>query len=110
MTLYLDGTDEANDNFYINFGVQYADSNGYMVNYSRFLPSPSTSAGNGNTGGGKIAIHNSTPQIRLHGRRRRRDRTVEHLPIGTLQRKEPNHSGDISRYSANRWQVSHPQR
>jgi hypothetical protein len=36
MTLYLDGTDEANDNFFLNFGIQYADSSGTLVNYSRF--------------------------------------------------------------------------
>ena len=36
MALYLDGTDEANDNFYVNFGIQYVDSNGALQTYSRF--------------------------------------------------------------------------
>jgi hypothetical protein len=52
MKLYLDGTDEANDNFFINFGIQYADNKGTIVNFSRFL-TPFNLGGTGNSGAKK---------------------------------------------------------
>jgi hypothetical protein len=52
MRLYLDGTDEAKGNLFINFGVEYADSNGTLVNHNGFL-SPFNLGGTGKSGAGK---------------------------------------------------------
>jgi hypothetical protein len=52
MAIYLDGTDETNGNFYVNFGVQYVDGNAAPVTYSRF-DTPFNLGGHDNNGARK---------------------------------------------------------